>query len=239
VEGAWLQTPIEVVPAVDILGGEAVRLRRGDPDDVVETPGDPAALARRFAAAGFGRVHLVDLTGARSGRVRPQLVRDVAAAIVPAAVQAAGGVRTRADAWALVEAGADRVVVGTKAFPDPQPWVEALGDRLLVAIDVREGTVRTAGWTQEGLALDDALERASAAGVSRVLCTAIDRDGTLAGPDTELVASIAAAGFLVVAAGGIRSPDDVAAVAAAGAEAAVVGRALLARGRDVTRHGSR
>src|SRR5581483_6139206 len=225
----WEDTPIEVIPAVDVLGAGAVRLRQGDYDDVVEQPGDPVALARAFAAAGAGRIHLVDLDGARSGRVRPELVREVAAVVAPARVQASGGIRSPADARSLLAAGAERVVVGTAAFPDPAPWAAELGDRLVVALDVRDGRIRTAGWTQSGLPLDDALARCREARVERILCTAIDRDGTLSGPDLALVETVAQAGAAVLAAGGIRSPTDVAALARAGAEAAVVGRALLAR----------
>ena len=225
----WLAAPIEVIPAVDVLGTEAVRLHRGAYAEVVEQPGDPVELARRFAAAGATRIHLVDLDGARSGRVRPELVATLMGAVAPVPVQASGGIRSPEDAEALLAAGAARVVVGTAAFPAPAPWVEAFGERLVVALDVRDGRIRTAGWTEEGLPLEQALERATAAGVQRVLCTAIDRDGTLAGPDLSLVERVAASGLRVLAAGGIRSPDDVAALAAAGAEAAVVGRALLPR----------
>jgi phosphoribosylformimino-5-aminoimidazole carboxamide ribonucleotide (ProFAR) isomerase len=140
-------------------------------------------------------------------------------------VQASGGIRSRADAERLLDAGADRVVVGTAAWPDPTPWLE-LGDALVLAVDVRDGLVRSSGWTGDaGLTFDQALERAEGA---RVLVTAIDRDGTLAGPDVELVGRAAAAGLRVLAAGGVRSPDDVRELAAAGAEAAIVGRALLA-----------
>jgi phosphoribosylformimino-5-aminoimidazole carboxamide ribotide isomerase len=223
----WLEAPIEVIPAVDVLGGEAVRLHRGDYAEVVARADDPVALAARFAAAGARRIHLVDLEGARGGGVRPELVRRVAEAVAPARLQASGGIRTAADAQALLAAGADRVVVGTAAFPDPAPWAEALGPQLAVALDVRDGRVRTAGWTAEGLALEEALDRCRAADVERVLCTAIERDGTLAGPDLELVARVARTGLRVLAAGGVRTPDDVAALADAGAEAAVVGRALF------------
>src|SRR3954470_22240119 len=220
----WFAQSIEVIPAVDVLGEGAVRLERGDYDAVVERGGDPLALARRWAEAGARRIHLVDLDGARSGRVRPELVRAVAAAGIP--VQASGGIRTLDDARALLDAGADRVVVGTAAWPDPAPWLE-LGEALVLALDVRDGEVRTAGWTAgSGIGFDDALVRA---GGSRVLVTAIDRDGTLTGPDLELVQRAVTAGGPVLAAGGIRSPADVQALAAAGAEAAVVGRALLAR----------
>src|SRR2546425_4807924 len=185
----WFEQAIEVIPAVDVLGEGAVRLERGDYDSVVERGGEPVALAQRWVAAGAKRIHLVDLDGARSGRVRPELVRAIADLGVP--VQASGGIRSLADARALLDAGADRVVVGTAAWPDPAPWFE-LGDALVLALDVRDGEVRTAGWTAgSGIRFEDAL--ALAAG-RRMLVTAIDRDGTLAGPDVALVRQAVEAG---------------------------------------------
>jgi phosphoribosylformimino-5-aminoimidazole carboxamide ribotide isomerase len=119
-------------------------------------------------------------------------------------------------------------VIGTAAFPDPTPLARELGDRLVVALDVKDGLVRTAGWIEDsGLTREHAVELCLAAGVTRVLCTAIDRDGTLAGPDLELVGAVAESGLCVLAAGGVRSPADVHDLAVAGAEAAVVGRAIL------------
>ncbi|HEY5294867.1 MAG TPA: 1-(5-phosphoribosyl)-5-[(5-phosphoribosylamino)methylideneamino] imidazole-4-carboxamide isomerase [Gaiellaceae bacterium] len=220
----WFEQEIEVIPAVDVLGEEAVRLHKGSYDDVIDRADDPVELAARWVESGARRVHLVDLDGARSGRVRPDLVRTVAERIAAVPLQASGGIRSLADARALIAAGADRVIVGTAAWPDPTPWF-VLGDALVLALDVRDGQVRAAGWTETtGLSVREAAERA---GSGRVLVTAIDRDGTLAGPDLELVRTVAAAGLRVLAAGGVRSPEDVQALAAAGAEAAVVGRALL------------
>jgi phosphoribosylformimino-5-aminoimidazole carboxamide ribotide isomerase len=219
----WFDLEIDVIPAVDVLGGEAVRLRRGRYDEIVERAGAPVALAERLLEAGARRIHLVDLDGARTGGLRVDLVRQVAALGAP--VQASGGIRSPADARALLAAGADRVVVGTAAWPDPTPWFE-LGDALMLAVDVKDGELRVAGWEDRAqLRFSEALARA---GEARVLVTAIDRDGTLEGPDLGLVAAAASAGLRVVAAGGIRSPDDVRSLARAGAEAAVVGRALLA-----------
>jgi phosphoribosylformimino-5-aminoimidazole carboxamide ribotide isomerase len=135
-----------------------------------------------------------------------------------------------ADAQALLEAGAARVVVGTAAFGRLLPdFVEALGWRLVVALDVREGVVRAAGWTEStGLPVDDAIDLCVLAGVQRFLCTAIDRDGTMSGPDIELVARVVERAALpVLAAGGIRHENDVDALEAAGAQGAIIGRALL------------
>lgn len=218
----WFAQQIEVIPAVDVLGEGAVRLEQGDYDAVVERAGEPVALAQRWVEAGARRIHLVDLDGARSGQVRPELVRAIAELGVP--VQASGGIRSVADARSLLDAGADRVVVGTAAWPDPAPWFE-LGESLVLALDVRDGEVRTAGWTVgTGLRFEDALARAEG---KRMLVTAIDRDGTLSGPDVELVRQAVEAGGRVLAAGGIRNTADIQALAAAGAEAAIVGRALL------------
>src|SRR5438094_7745049 len=219
---------MEVIPAIDLLGDEAVRLRQGDYARVTAY-GAPTELASRFAAGGARWIHVVDLDGARRGKVRPKLVRAVVEAAAPARVQASGGVRQVADALALLGAGASRVVVGTAAFSgDLDSFVAALGERLVVAVDVRDGVVSTAGWTESSLPVEDAIEVCARAGVARLLCTAIDRDGTLTGPDVDLVRHIAEESHLpVLAAGGIRSESDLRALERASAEGAIVGRALL------------
>ncbi len=213
-----------------MLDGRAVRLERGDFDAVAREAGDPIELARRFAATGPPLLHVVVLHAARDGGAPIELTRRLAAAIAPVPLQLGGGVRTPADAYALFGAGAARVIVGTAAFEHgPEPYADALGDRLVVAVDVRDGEVRTRGWEQgSGLSVDEAVDRCRNAGVSRLLCTAIDRDGTLGGPDLELMQRVVRrfAGA-VLAAGGVRSQDDLDALAALGLEGAVVGRALL------------
>jgi phosphoribosylformimino-5-aminoimidazole carboxamide ribotide isomerase len=222
---------LQVIPAVDVLGGAAVRLRRGAFDDVALRLGDPVAVVRELVAAGARLVHVVDLDGARSGRLSPSLFARVAEAAAPAAIQASGGVRSVADAEALVAAGAARVLVGTAAVtePGPEAFADALGERLVVALDARDGRVSIRGWTAlTGERVEHAAARCARARVPRLHCTAVERDGMLSGPDVELLAAVvAASGLPVVAAGGIATTGDLEAVAAAGCEAAVVGRALF------------
>jgi len=214
---------------VDVLGDEAVRLEQGDYERVSMRAGSPLELVERFAAERPAMVHLVDLDGARSGHVRPELVARAVAAADGVPVQASGGIRSVADAEALLGAGAARVVVGTAAWGALNEFVEALGDRLVVAIDVRDGEVAVAGWERSsGLSAEEAATRCAAAGVARVLCTAVERDGTLGGPDLDLLARVRErAQAPMLAAGGIRSEADLDALAAIGVEGAVVGRALL------------
>ena len=226
------EASFEVIPAVDVLGEDAVRLERGKFDRVVAREADPLALVERFVEAGARLVHVVDLDGARSGRARPDLVRRLAAVASPARIQASGGVRSPADAERLLEAGADRVVVGTAAFAAPRSlerYRAVLEARLVVAVDVRAGRVVASGWSRETeLTAEEAAERCAAAGVSRLLCTAVNRDGTLEGPDLDLLARVRErSGLPVIAAGGIRSRADLARVERLGCEGAIVGRALL------------
>jgi phosphoribosylformimino-5-aminoimidazole carboxamide ribotide isomerase len=223
---------LQIIPAVDVLGDEAVRLERGDFARVTTREADPLALVERLAAAGAALIHLVDLSAARAGRIRLELIRRVVAAAGVALVQAAGGIRSQADAELLLDAGASRVVIGTAAFAEAsalERYAAALGDQLVVAIDVRDGVVAVDGWERTtALSAEDAAERCREAGVRRLLCTAIERDGTFAGPEVDLLARVRArSGLPVLAAGGVRSLDDLTAIEAAGCEGAIVGRALL------------
>jgi phosphoribosylformimino-5-aminoimidazole carboxamide ribotide isomerase len=222
----------QVIPAVDLLGGQAVRLEQGDFARVIVRAGDPAALVRRFAALGPPLLHLVDLAASRDGRPRPDVVRALVAEAGSVPVQAAGGIRSPVDALTLVEAGVARVVVGTAAFERPRalaPYLAALGERLVVAVDVRDGLVARSGWEgSTGVPVDEAVDLCVEAGVRRLLCTAIERDGTMAGPDLELLDRVRTRSRLpVLAAGGIGSDADLRALAAVGLEGAIVGRALL------------
>lgn len=228
-------TSFAVIPAVDIAGDTAVRLVEGDFERVAVRAGDPRDVVERFARFRPPFIHVVDLDGARSGRSRPDLIAELAKIAAPVEVQAAGGIRSPKDMQRVLEAGAARIVIGTAAFDEPgilPNLVRAFADRLVVALDVRQGVVRIEGWTESrGLRVHIALRLCREAGVKRIVCTAIDRDGTLTGPDLDLQQQVVLdAGCPVLAAGGIRSCGDLEALAAMGLEGAVVGRALFEDG---------
>jgi phosphoribosylformimino-5-aminoimidazole carboxamide ribotide isomerase len=216
------------IPAVDVLDGRAVRLLRGDYDRIELDAGDPLELVRRAASYAPPLVHVVALGAARDGGAPVELARSVVEAAGSVPVQFGGGVRSPEDVQRLIEAGIERVVVGTAAFGST-PLREFASDRVAVAIDVADGIVRTNGWLEStALTTAHALERCTEAGIATVVCTAIDRDGTRSGPDLALLREVRA-GFdgCVLAAGGIRNPADVAAVRELGIDGVVVGRAWL------------
>ena len=211
-----LAQSFDVVPAVDVLERRAVRLSGGRRDAPTLDGGNPVDLARRYAAAGARRLHLVDLDGAFSGRPRPELVRDIAASTgLP--VQVGGGYRTLEAVEAAIAAGADRVRVGTAALSPGflEQAVARFGESLVVAVDVRDGRVAVDGWTQTSeLGPAELARRCSELGVSRLLVTSAARDGSLAGPDLVLLREVLPAALPVLAAGGISSLDDLRSVRA-------------------------
>jgi len=219
-----------VIPAIDVLDGRVVRLSQGRREAVTIEGGDPVELARRFRDEGATRLHLVDLDGAFAGEPTLGLVERVASAgSLP--LQVGGGYRTVDAIAAALEAGADRVMVGTAAL-SPTFLGEAaarFAERLVVAVDVRDGEVAVDGWTRTSGTTAAALARDCAAvGVARLLVTSTVRDGSLAGPDVELLAEVLQAGLPVIAAGGIASLEDLLTTRDLGCEAAVAGSALLA-----------
>jgi phosphoribosylformimino-5-aminoimidazole carboxamide ribotide isomerase len=216
------------IPAVDVLDGRAVRLLRGNFDRIELDAGDPLELVRRAASYAPPLVHVVALGAARDGGAPLELARAVVEAAGSIPVQFGGGVRSPADVSGLLEAGIERVVVGTAAF-GPTPLAEFASDRVAVAIDVADGIVRTSGWLESTtLTTERALERCAGAGIATVVCTAIDRDGARNGPDLELLREVRARfDGRVLAAGGIRDAADVRAVRALDVDGVVVGRAWL------------
>ena len=220
----------EVIPAIDVLEGRAVRLRGGRRDEITVEGGDPLELARVFAASGAVRLHLIDLDGAFSGVPSPGLLERLLPAGLP--IQVGGGYRTIDAVETALAAGADRVMLGTAALHREfrEEAIACVGaDRLVVAIDARDGRVAVDGWvrtsetTPSQLACD-----AAASGAARFLVTSASRDGSLEGPDLPLLRDVLAAGVPVLAAGGVASIDDLIALRDLGCEGAVAGSALLA-----------
>jgi len=218
-----------IFPAIDVLAGRVVRLAEGDPERVTVEGGDPVDAAARFADGGASWLHLVDLDGALSAEPSLELVRRVVdAAAIP--VQVGGGYRTLPRIEAALEAGATRVMVGTAALDQAflQEAVALFEERLVVAVDARDGRVAVDGWTRAAdLGPAELARRCRDEGVGRLLVTSTQRDGSLAGPDLPLLREVRDASDLpVLAAGGIASLDDLGSIRQLGCEGAVVGSAL-------------
>ncbi len=223
---ACYNTTMQVIPAIDLLGDDAVRLERGNYDRVLfRSPLDE--YIARVVATQPSFVHVVDLQGARDGALRLDIVSRCARALGSIPFQVSGGVRSVADGRAALAAGARRIIVGTAAWETPdglERYVAAFADRLVVAVDVRGGQLAIHGWLKDGGGdIDLALTRCRDAGVTRVHVTAIERDGTRQGPDLDLYRRVCGQGMAVVAAGGVRDDRDLSALAALGCEAAIMG----------------
>jgi phosphoribosylformimino-5-aminoimidazole carboxamide ribotide isomerase len=221
-------------PAIDIRGGKAVRLLQGDYERETTYDADPVDAAVRWAEEGAEFLHVVDLDGAKAGS--PQnldAVRRIATA-VSCPIQVGGGLRDPASVAAVLESGAERVVIGTAALRDPeflQAAVDAHGDRVVVSVDTRGGKVSLSGWTETSdVEAPDAVADLTDRGVRRFLCTAIEVDGTMEGPAIDQLNEIAAAtSAQVIASGGVGDLSHLEALARAAApniEGAIVGRAL-------------
>ncbi|MFW5743757.1 MAG: 1-(5-phosphoribosyl)-5-[(5-phosphoribosylamino)methylideneamino]imidazole-4-carboxamide isomerase [Spirochaetota bacterium] len=202
-----------IIPAIDILGGECVRLVRGDYGEPTVYEKDPVVMARKFADAGARRIHVVDLDAARGdSRTNRKKIRKIRRA-VDATIQLGGGIRRDEDIEELLDLGIDRLVVGTAFARRPENvagWVAHYGDVFLVGIDALEGAVRISGWEKETQYQDtDLAARAKEARVTGIVYTSIDRDGTMGGPDVDRTNAMAdASGLPVILSGGIGSMDD-------------------------------
>jgi phosphoribosylformimino-5-aminoimidazole carboxamide ribotide isomerase len=220
-----------LLPAIDLRGGQCVRLRQGDYARETVFSADPSAMARRWVEQGATFLHLVDLDGAREGRPvnGPSVRAIVAAAGVPC--QLGGGIRSEDDVEEALGWGVERVILGTRALQDPA-WCETVTrqfpGRIALGIDARDGMVATQGWleTSECRALDLA-RRCAEWPLAAIIYTDISRDGMLQGPNVEATAEIAAAVRVpVIASGGVTSLDDVARLAGRGLAGCIIGRAL-------------
>ncbi|MCU0888090.1 MAG: 1-(5-phosphoribosyl)-5-[(5-phosphoribosylamino)methylideneamino]imidazole-4-carboxamide isomerase [Rubritepida sp.] len=224
---------LTLYPAIDLKGGQVVRLRRGEMADATVYGEDPAVQARAFAAAGFAWLHVVDLDGAFAGRpANVEAVRAILAA-TPCPVQLGGGIRSMATLAAWLEAGVSRVILGSAAVKNPalvREACRAFPGHVAVGIDARGGMVATEGWAETStLSARELALRFEDAGVAALIYTDIERDGMLAGVNLEATAALArAVAIPVIASGGVAGLEDLAALKAAGAGIAgcILGRAL-------------
>jgi phosphoribosylformimino-5-aminoimidazole carboxamide ribotide isomerase len=224
-------------PAIDIRGGQAVRLTQGDYERETAYDADPVDAARRWAGEGAEFLHVVDLDGAKAGEPRNlDAIRRVASAVA-CPIQVGGGLRDAESIASILDAGAERVVIGTAALRDPEfldAAVRVHGERVVVSVDARDGKVSLSGWTETSdVDVADAVAELSERGVARFLCTAIEVDGTMEGPALDELNRIAArTEASVIASGGVGDLAHLEALArdaAPNVEGAIVGRALYER----------
>lgn len=228
-----------IIPALDLIDGKVVRLHQGDYGQQRDYGSDPLPRLQEYASQGAAVLHLVDLTGAKDPAKRQILLLKTLLNGVDAIVQVGGGIRTREDVKALLDAGASRVVVGSTAVKEPaevKQWFKEFGaEAIVLALDVRidannRKEVAISGWQEAaGVTLEDVIEQFQPVGLKHVLCTDISRDGTLTGSNVPLYQEVTARypEIAFQSSGGIGELSDIAALRSSGVQGVIVGRALL------------
>ena len=233
--------PLTVIPSIDLRGGRVVRLKQGDYGRQVTYDVDPFDVARSFADAGAQWMHVVDLDGAKEGRpVQTELIARLIAATA-LKVEVGGGVRATDDVRRLLDAGAARVVVGTKAMED-WPWFEsiahdpAFAQRLVLSVDAKDGIIATRGWTESsGRRATDVANQVSDWPLAALLYTDVSKDGMLQGPNIPQTRLLAEAGNVpVIASGGVGTIDHIRQLTQMPAWGVIVGRSLYEGTLDLT-----
>ena len=230
---------MEIIPSIDLKSGRCVRLYQGDFDRETVFSDDPVSVALRWQDQGAARLHLVDLDGAAQGNPANKAAISEILDHVTIPAQIGGGIRSVSTAEALIKMGAARVVIGTAAVENPD-MVRALcadmgSDKVVVALDARDGKVSTRGWTEDtSVDVLDLARQMADLGVVRLLHTDISRDGTLTQPNYEANQELArSSGLAVQASGGIASLEHVARLKETGAEGAILGTALYTGAVDL------
>lgn len=224
---------IELIPAIDIIGGKCVRLSKGDYDAKKIYDEHPEEVARRFQDMGLTRLHVVDLDGAKANHIVNLEVLDKITSQTSLTVDFGGGIKAESDLKAAFDHGAAMVTVGSLAATQPElllQWAETFGaDRFIVGADAQDGRVRINGWLEDGgMSLQEFVSFYMSHGITRVLCTDISRDGMLSGPNTELYRSIMQQfpACRLIASGGVSCTEDILALEAAGIPSVVFGKAF-------------
>lgn len=224
---------MEIIPAIDIIDGQCVRLTKGDYDQVTRYSDDPAQVARDFELAGISRLHVVDLDGAKARHVvNIDTLRNITS-VTGLSVDFGGGVKTREDLELVLAAGAKQVTAGSIAVSDKaevKKWIEEFGpDKIILGADVLDGKVMVSGWQQSsGEELMDFLDYYVQLGIQYVICTDISKDGVLAGPSFELYEAIQLRfpTLHLIASGGVSGKDDLIRLKRQGLYGAIVGKAF-------------
>ncbi|MEZ4959465.1 MAG: 1-(5-phosphoribosyl)-5-[(5-phosphoribosylamino)methylideneamino]imidazole-4-carboxamide isomerase [Saprospiraceae bacterium] len=223
----------QVIPAMDLMGGRCVRLREGDFTQRTDYADNPVEVAKAFEAAGFQRLHMVDLDGAKTGSPKHLSILEKVAAATALKIDFSGGVKTDEDAQQVFDAGAALLAIGSVAVKNKPlffSWLEKYGSgKILLGVDVREEKLAVSGWLEQtDIGLFDFLSEMTRHGVQKVFCTDIGKDGLMAGPAVSLYQKLLVQFPILelIASGGVRSVEDLKSLAAIGCAGAIVGKAM-------------
>lgn len=224
---------MKIIPAIDIIDGQCVRLAQGDyaQKKVYET--DPVAVARTFEETGLEYLHLVDLDGAKQGKVTNWKVVEEICSSTSLKVDFGGGIKTKSEIRQLLELGVKQVNLGSVAVKEPEKvsiWVDEFGaDKIILSADVREERIAISGWTEtSSLSIQDFISNYQKIGITYVTCTDISKDGMLGGPNVDLYAKLLTQfpSLKLIASGGVSNLNDLKQLKAAGLYGAIVGKAI-------------
>jgi phosphoribosylformimino-5-aminoimidazole carboxamide ribotide isomerase len=227
-----------IFPAIDLIGGKAVRLVKGDYDKMTVYNDDPVSVAKSFEAAGAKYLHLVDLDGAKDGTCANFDTIQSITNSTSLSVEVGGGIRTLERVKKYIDIGVDRVIIGTAAVTDPDFLLEAVrlyGEKIVVGVDIKDGYVAIKGWLEVSkLSCFDFCRELESIGVKTIICTDISKDGMMSGTNRELYRELVDRfGLNIVASGGVSSLDDVNALTQMDLFGAIVGKALYTGAMDL------
>ncbi len=229
---------MKIFPAIDLYGGQAVRLYQGDYDQMTVYDPEPLRTVRKFEAAGARHLHLVDLEGAKTGQTTNLPTIEKLASGTDLFLEVGGGIRSMDTIRRYLDAGADRVILGTAAITDPDFTARAVadyGDRIAVGADLKDGRVAIKGWLETSQETWEVFfERMQALGVRTVICTDISRDGAMQGTNRALYRALTQRFAMdIIASGGVSSLEDILALKAAGVHGAIIGKAYYTGAIDL------
>ncbi len=231
---------MKIIPAIDLIDGKAVRLQKGDYNKVTVYSDNPTEIAKGFRAAGAELLHLVDLDGAKSGKAdNYETIKSIVES-TDLSVEVGGGIRSMDVVKLYVDAGVDRIILGTAALTNPELLKEAVktyGPRISVGVDIKDGMVAIKGWTEVSqMSCNDFCRSLEALGVDSIICTDISKDGMMSGTNLELYRQLSSDFKLkIIASGGVSSYEDIEALKKMNIYGAIVGKALYTGAVDLAR----